>query len=547
MGVFTKLSRLLFIAAMTLVLAACGRGFTKKTSVVGPDALPSPQPVINSCVTPISGTLTRLSAGGNDVAPGTTVQWQLNLSGGCSTQYSLDRGQTLISNPYIYPKTYTQQSTGQREQMTITAVYASGSVNPLAQVIISDPFNVTAPPAVAALSCNVLYPVAAPTVPVDLNGNITSTPLPAYNFGVQLLRNNVAVAGRIVDVQALGNAGLPFALPTGYLPTPDTGNTMPVQLPVMFSKAGTQVLGITVSTVNPAQTGVCVLVFNIMGQLPPPPVVRTFAAVPTSVVEGASTIFSWTTGGTISACKLYGSIRGYSAELPLNGSLEVPIYQTETFRLSCREVDSDPITITAIPRPDNIDVNLVAGNRDPNMASMSGQRVSFAPLNSAGGTDYGQFFYGGVEIESIARQELGIATTRCEQIKIQGGAAAANNSFGNYGNNYYNGDKMRPLGTVGVYAFAHGNGTTQVTAHTNFRNITLRATYTGTDPNGIQSPFILSNGFKVFLGYRTFQGRNSDGAVIALVPGEYVTSFSNSVSPASGAGVATGIWKAVCR
>ncbi len=79
--------------------------------------------------------------------------------------------------------------------------------------------------------------------------------LPVYNFGVQLLRNNAAVAGRISDVQLLGNAGLPFALPTGYLPTPETGNTMPVQLPIMFQKAGTQVLGITVSTAAPAQTG----------------------------------------------------------------------------------------------------------------------------------------------------------------------------------------------------------------------------------------------------------------------------------------------------
>lgn len=535
------------------MISACGRGVAKRASVVGPEVIPSPQPVVSGCVTPISGSLVRPGAGagaGAELSVGTSVQWQLNLSGGCSTQYSLDGGRTLISNPYVFPKTYTQPVNGFREQLTVTAVYASGTVNPLPQIIISEPFNVTPPPAVAPLACNVIYPVASPTVPVDLNGNITSIPLPAYNFGVQLLRNNVAVAGRIVDVQSLNNPALPFALPTAFLPTPETANTMPVQLPIMFSKAGVQVLGVTVATATPAQTGFCVLVFNIMGQLPPPPVIRTFTASLTSVVEGANTIFSWTTGGTISACKLYGSIRGYSAELPLNGSLEVPIYQTETFRLSCREVDSDPITITAVPRPVSIALNMNGDNKDPNNPMfMSGQPnppIFFQDLGVPGGNDYGQFFYPGVEITSFVSQQLGIDPGRCPQSKLSPEGA----TFGSYANisfsrTYHNGNPMAPVGNVGVFGSAHGGATTEVSVRTNFRTISLRSTFPRF--GGVQGPFIFSNGFKVVLGLRSYRNINSYAGVINLVPGEHVVDFSNSMNVTNDAGLGGFLWKAECR
>lgn len=552
MRLLRKFWRSLPQVVFALMVTACGQGVRVQKAYVPlePTPLSNPQPGDSACTIPLSGILTRLSAGtAADVVSGSTVQWQLTLNGGCSTQYSLDGGRTLVANPFVFQKTYTQTANGFREQVTATAVYATGRTNPLTQVISSDPFNITAPTA-NPLVCNIIYPSAPAMVPIDVNGNITTMPLPAYNFGVQIMRNNVAVAGRITDVQSLTNPALPFALPTGYLPTPELPNTTPISLPVIFAKAGFQVLGVTVAAANPAQTGYCVLVFNIMGQLPPPPVIQSFTASTTTVVEGASVIFTWATGGTISECKIYGSLRGYSSPVPTSGSLQLTLSQTESFRLSCRELQSDPITVNTIPRPASISLDFNADNHDPNNpAYMRGQpspAILFQNLGLPGGRDYGQFFYPGVETASFVSQQLGIDPSRCPQTKLTA-EGVTSGAFSNimFSRAYANGNPMAPLGNVGVFAFGHGGATTEVAVQTNFRTISLRSTFPRF--GGVQSPFIFTNGFKVVLGLRTYENFNTHAGVLTLVPGEYVISFSNSMNVFDNAGLGGGLWKAVCN
>lgn len=538
----------IFIGICTLAtVASCGRNLSKRTTnteSTTPVALPN-LPADSGCATPVSGSLTRLLPNA-DVLVGSPVQWQLTLSGGCATQYSLD-GINPITNPYIFSKTYPQTGTI-RESVLAFALFPNGTKNPLPQTISSDPFTVRAAAPVAPLSCTVLYPNPT-SLSVDANGNITTNPLPLLTFGIQSSRNGTAASARIVSVQSLYGPANGYVLRPGFT-VPTAESASPIDLPVIFAKAGLYILGINIASQNPDQTGLCTLVYNIVGIPPAPPVITSFTASQNPVVEGSNVILSWTTTGNVSGCRLYGSVRGYSAEVRPNDSLTVTLNLTESFRLDCREIQSPPLVVSTLARPASIALDFAANNTDPNDPSkMRGQPnppLFFQNLGAPGGVNYGQFFYPGVETTSFVSGQLGIDPARCPQSKFtaEGVTQASVTDIG-FSREYANGNPMAPQGNVGVFAFGHGGATAEVALQTNYRTLSLRSTFPRF--GGVQSPFIFTNGFKVVIGVRTYENYNSSATVLTLAPGEIARSFSTSINVFDNAGLGGGLWKATCN
>lgn len=549
-------SSLVFFCHLTKVLLVlgltnCGRGVQPKPAISQPSTTPVTS--IFSCSVPVTGSLTRLSPlAGVDITTASTVQWQLTLSGGCSAQYSIDGGRTLITSPYLFQKSYAQVGRT-RESVSAIAVYANSEGGGLAQTISSDPFDVVAPPPLAPLSCVVTAPQPQITVPVDENGTVLA-PLPVVPFSIQVNRGTTPAPARITAFQSLNVPALPVALPTGtQLSSTDSTNGAPILLPLVFSKAGTQVVGLSIASgTAPVQTGSCLIVYNVVGVVQAPPMVRSFTSSFPTVTAGGSTVLSWISTGTVTGCRISGSIRGYSAAVPANGSLEVVgINAAELFRLECKEVSSNPITVAVVPRPNNttLDFNAGSGFNNPNdLSKMLGQTVPpipFLDLGRPAGDNYGQFFYPGVETTDFVSRELGIDPNRCPQTKIAEGAPVLTVNAIPFSRTYVNGNPNLPLGDVGVYAWGHGGAAPMVSVQTNFRTVSLKSTYQRGAGN--QSPFIFTNGFKIVLGIRSFYNINSFAAAIGMVPGEVVLNFSTTVNVFDNASLGGGLWKATCR
>lgn len=537
--------------ALVLFVATVGCGPSRPLRRgVAVQASPTPGPIVSpGCTTPVSGALRRLPNANAPVLAGATVQWELTLSGGCSTQFRLDGVSATVTSPYLFQKTYSAGA-NQRETVRATAVYSDGAVNPRTQEIVSEPFSVVVP-VTAPLTCEVAFNPPTLTVPADSSGNILGAQ-PTLVVSARARREGALVPSRVRALTQL--TALPVAVMPGVLPvTLDAAQSV---VPVSFSKVGPHVFSLEMASGDGAGPNAlsCIVNYTVTGvvAVPPPPEVRQFTASLNPVLPNDTTVFSWATSGNPTECQLWGSVRGLSAMLPANGSLQVRnITVREDFSLRCRQVESARITINVVAPPPSISMFLDTpnGRTNPsvpgNVSGLPGNIV-FTDLGRPGGADYGQFFYSGAEMEAFVSQQLGIDSSRCIQrpdLKVVGNQVSDSVIFDN---THENGNLMRPTGTVGVYAWGHGGADVQVTLTTNYRTITLRSRYNRWEGN--QSPYIFTNGAKLVLGFRSLSGINGYAATMAaFASGEVVTGFRSSNNVFDPAGLPGGLWRVTCN
>lgn len=537
------------LMALSSFLVSCGSS-QRLTRAAGSSFNNSPgSPLQNSsCTTPITGALRRLSSSPSaELTTGAPVQWELTLSGGCSNQYRLDGVPSVVTSPYLFQKSYGAGN-NQRETVRASAVYADGTLNPLAQAIVSDSFNVVTPVS-APLVCELVASQPTITAPADNTGTLLTATPPAVIFSARTLRQGVPVPSRIRALTQL-NPALPVEYPPALLPM--TADVATAQIPISFRKAGTHVFALEMASNDGVGLNAvsCVVIYNVVGVVTAPPVIGQFRASVNPVLAGGSTVFTWVTTGNPTGCRLWGSVRGYSNTLPANGSLEIRnITVREEFTFECVEVESTPIVINVVAPPASINLsfNTPNGMNNPNDASkMSGQpspALTFQDLGSPGGDNYGQFFYPGVEMEAYVNAELGIHTSHCSQVKAREGNGLTDSAP--YLATYINGNLRLPVGDVGVYAWGHGGADVQVAITTNYRRLSLRSRYNRWAGN--QSPYIFTNGAKVVMGLRSLGGINGYATTITLAPGEIVTGFQSSNDVFDNAGLPGGLWRVQCR
>lgn len=199
----------------------------------------------------------------------------------------------------------------------------------------------------------------------------------------------------------------------------------------------------------------------------------------------------------------------------------------------------------------NISIFYDAGDAE---GSPTGSKVTglpsgfaFSDLGAATGT-YSDFYFQAVESYALIENTLNITSSRCSQSVVT--TKSTNQLYSMAPLSFTSTTPLSPTGVVGVYAMVFGGGSPRVRVTTSYgRTVSLRSSYVRGAGN--QSPYIISNGQKLIMGFRA---RNDGSPVVdgfagtlSLLTGETVTQWDATLDITNSAGSSSVIQKLTCN